>query len=421
MLSILGDARLARGSEGVSEMFIARQPIFNRDLEVFGYELLFRSDSDSSQYDGGSSQSATAAVIEGIVEHGLNKIVEGKSAFVNFDEEFIHSNGFELIASEHLVIEILENVKVDEALMCRIRELKNLGYKIALDDFVEDYEQYPLVEFADIIKFDLIATPIEGITECVKKALSQHKILLAEKLETREDFLKARSMGFSLFQGYFFSKPRIIGKVCEKRTPKIQYMRMLTELKKEEPSYRVLSEIISKDVNLAYRLMRVVSVDSNKDQIYSIKRALTFMGFRQIERWVNILMVRDLGNDKPQEIMRISLVRSQFAERITLETNLKSKKSEAAMMGLFSTLDAVLDEKMEDALKGMSLSTDIIEALIHNRGVLYPVYRLMMAYEKGEWLETQTLCKAMDIDETTLYRQYISAIAWTQQVLSEIY
>lgn len=299
-------------------MFIARQPIFKRNLDVYGYELLYRSGIQSDHFDGVSPQYATATVIGGLFESGMDQIVEEKYAFINFDEDFILSSSLELIPSDTLIIEVLENIKIDQNLIERLKDLKNKGYKIALDDFVEEYKSYPLIPIADIIKFDLIETPLETIEKDISLAISQKKVLLAEKIETKEEFLKAKEMGFHLFQGYFFSKPSIVGKSYKRSTSKIQYSRILLELKKEEPSYQVLAEIIEKDVNLAYRLIRISSLRTEDELIYSVKRALTYMGMREIERWINILMLQDLGQSKPNELIKMSLIRSRFAETIAI-------------------------------------------------------------------------------------------------------
>lgn len=401
----------------VRRLFIARQPIFNQNLDVYGYELLYRSDSKSTQFDGVSSQIATANVIGGLFESGIERIVENRRAFINFDEDFIHSNSLELIDSDRLVIEMLENIKIDNDLIERLKYLKDKGYKIALDDFIEEYKDYPLIPLADIIKFDLIATPLETIKSDVDMGLAQNKILLAEKIETKEEFLEAKEMGFHLFQGYFFSKPSIAGKSCDKTTAKIQYIRLLQELKKEEPSYQALAEIIEKDINLAYRLMRVVSGRSSDELVYSIKKALTFMGLKEIERWVNILMIRDLGESKPMELMKISLIRTRFAETIALHGELKSMKDEASMMGLFSTLDAMLDQTMEEALRDMPFPESIVAALVHGTGILYPIYELIIAYEKGDWENALYLSKRINVDVNILYEEYLDAIKWANDIL----
>lgn len=400
-------------------MFIARQPIFNKKLDVFGYELLYRSGSQATQFDGVSSQGATATVIGGLFESGIDHIVEDKYAFINFDEEFIHSNALELIAPNRLVVEMLENVKIDSKLIERLKSIKKKGYKIALDDFVEKYEDYPLIPLADIIKFDLMSTPLETIETDVRLALEQNKILLAEKIETKEEFLKAKKMGFHLFQGYFFSKPSIAGKSHNERTSKAQYTLIIKELKKEEPDFQALAEIIEKDVNLAYRLMRIVSSRVEDRSLYSIKRALTYMGLKEFERWINVLMLQDLGKSKPEELIKISLIRTKFAESMAILGGLTSMKHEAAMMGLFSILDAMLDQMMSEALKDIALPNSISEALVEKKGVLHPIYELLIAYEKGDWTEANNICKKINIDGNILYEEYLMAIKWANNMFEQ--
>ena len=191
-------------------MYIARQPIFNKLMKIYGYELLYRDASEAVSFGNASSSAATATVIGGLFEQGINKIVGKAKAFVNFDYDFIMSENIELIDPETLVIEVLETVEVNPVLVERLHYLRAKGYKIALDDFEESLNNYPIVYIADIIKYDIIITPLESIEEEVKEALAQGKVVLAEKIETEEEFQKACDMGFQLFQGYFFSKPKIV-------------------------------------------------------------------------------------------------------------------------------------------------------------------------------------------------------------------
>lgn len=399
-------------------MFIARQPIFNINLDVYGYELLFRQSDKSKQFDGTSSMSATASVVGSLYELGFGQIIDHKRAFVNFDADFLRQDFSELIEPNKLIIEVLEDVVIDDELIERVKILKSKGYKIALDDFVEDFDTYPLMPYADIIKFDLLMTPLETIKRSVFKALSLNKIILAEKIESESIFLQAKEMGFHLFQGFFFSKPKIVGKAhANNSATKIQYARLLNELKRDEPSYQVLAEIIEKDVNLAYRVMKVISSRAGDDLVYSIKRALTYMGLKEIERWISILMIQDLGGNKPKELMNVSLIRTKFAEAIAKQTNLKQYRHEASMMGLFSTLDAMLDEPMEQALKDISLPQSIKDVLINHEGVLSPISALIKVYEMGNWDEAYEICKSFKLDEELLLGDYVEAVKWAGETL----
>jgi EAL and modified HD-GYP domain-containing signal transduction protein len=402
-------------------MFIARQPIFNKVMEVYGYELLFREDSDSKNFGGASATHATASVLSNLFESGIDQIVDDKRAFINFDADFINSDFPELIESHRLIIEVLEDVIVDEQLIARLKNLKKNGYRIALDDFVSDYDEYPLVPLADIIKFDLMMTPLHTIKVEVKTALAQNKVLLAEKIETEAEYIEAKKMGFTLFQGFFFSKPSIVGKANHKSNTKSQYSRIISELVKEEPSYQVLAEIIEKDANLAYRVMRIISSRAGDDLVYSIKRALTYMGLKEIERWINILMMQDLGSHKPKELMILSLVRTKFAESIAIHANLKKYKYEASMMGLFSTIDAMLDQNMSDALDGISLPKSIKDTLIEHEGILMPIFNLLNAYEHGDWERAFELVQNLKLNEEDLFDSYMDAVRWARETVRLMY
>lgn len=401
-------------------MYIARQAIFNRSLKVFGYELLFRGGEHSSKFDAVNAINASASVIEGMFENGIDHIVEDKIAFINFDAGLLHTDAVELIEAERLVIEVLEDVTVDENLINRLKALKAKGYRIALDDLNETCSTYHLIPYADIIKYDLIQTPLDQITEEVKKALSLKKIILAEKVETEEEFRKAKNMGFHLFQGFFFSKPYLVAESASHTTVKAQYIRIINELKKEEPSYQTLTEIIEKDTGLAYRLVKLSSVRAGKDLIYSIKHALQYMGFTEIERWVSVLMLRELNDSKPDELMRVSLVRTKFCELVASHSSLHQMKYEASMMGLFSALDAMLNKPMSEALKNISLADSIKDALIWKKGVLYPIYQLIIAYEAGDWVAAEKSSKMIQVRENELLKDYLSAVQWAKEIIDKM-
>ena len=398
-------------------MFIARQPIFNERLEVYGYELLFRPDSVTNKFGGASYVGATATVVGELFESGIDSIVENKLAFVNFDDAFIQSDTLELIDPNRLVVEIIEDTKVNDELINKLEDLTNKGYTIALDDFKWAANKLPLIDVASIIKYDLILTPLGTIIYDVKCALQNGKILLAEKVETEEDFLRAREMGFHLFQGYFFSKPRIISKTHKRQSAVFQYNNIIKELSIKEPSYQTLAELIEVDVDLSYRLLRVVSNRSKDKSTYSIKKALTFLGLKEIERWIKVLMMQDLAKSKPLELMKISMIRSKFSEVIAMNVKLKNMRYEAAMMGLFSVLDAMLDISLPDALEEIYLPESVTDALIDNEGPLGPIYQLVLEYEKGNWDEVEAISDGLNINKDVLYSLYMSAIDWARDSL----
>lgn len=399
-------------------MFIARQPIFNKIMKIYGYELLFRSDSTAQTFGDASSMSATATVMGGLFEQGIDKVVGTAKAFVNFDYDFIMSDNIELINPKTLIIEVLETIKVEEQLVERLKYLSRKGYRIALDDFEDKFDTYPIMPIADIIKYDIIATPLDTIEQDVKQALLMNKILLAEKIETEEEFEKAVEMGFHLFQGYFFSKPKIVSESNTKRTSKIHYARIIKELKEEEPSYNSLTKIIESDVNLAYRVMRVISHRKGSGSFNSIKNALIRMGLIELERWISILMLQEISSEQPVELMKLSLVRSRFGELIASNSILKNRKDEVSMMCLFSMLDAILNQPIKEALEDLSISEDVFYALVYHEGALRPVLKLILAYERGDWAQVQIFAKVIKIDTKLIYEGYLEAIEWASELLA---
>ncbi len=401
-------------------MFIARQPIFNKKEEVFGYELLYRINEQSTQFEGFSSQSATATVINGLFIHGLEKIINQKKAFINFDADVLNADFFHLIKPEYLVIEILEDVEITDKLINRVKEIKNEGYKIALDDFVESYSDYPLIEYADIIKFDIRETPLETIKHEVRKAKRDRKILLAEKIETRQEYNIAISMGFQLFQGYFFSKPKIVEGIKGKKSINPNYLQIIDELQSDEPSYQVISEIIERDANLTFKLLRTIDQRAEKDSIYSIKRALTYLGLKELNYWITLLLMQDMGKDKPKELLNISLIRSKFAFKISENSDLKKSKLEASLMGLLSNIDAFLDLPIHDVLKQIKVTQKIKSALLEKTGLLGDLLNLLISYEKGEWEEINRLCEKMSVESDQLTEYYFESINETNNILNKI-
>ncbi len=401
-------------------MYIARQPIFDRNLNVYGYELLYRSTNTSNRFDGVSSKSATGAVINALYELGIKEIIDERKAFINFDEEILLSDIPELISSSNLVIEVLETVKDTTEMNRRLKKLRDRGYWIALDDFNNNYEEYSLVEHANIIKYDIRETPLDTIKNDVKKALKENKILLAEKLESNDEYYKAKEMGFHLFQGYFFSKPYIVGKNDNKTSNSLQYALILNELSKEEPSFQRLAELFESNTALAYKVMKLVGKKTFTSDVYSVKRALTYIGLRDLKLWVSVLMVQDFGNDKPPELLKLSLIRSKFAELIIRRTSDKKYALESAMMGLFSTLDAIMDKTMEELLKDLPFTPDVKNALLNHTGFLGGLYNFIIAYENADWEYVNSKLEEVNIDEEKIFNCYLEAIKWANEIINAI-
>ena len=402
-------------------MYIARQPIFKTNKEVFAYELLFRAEKESSRYDGISPIHSTASILAGLFESGISEIIDDRKAFINFDSALLKTDTIELIDKDVLVIEVLEDVVIDDILIDRLKDLQSKGYKIALDDFISSIDTYPLVEYAQIIKYDITLTPLNQIADSINAALNKGKILLAEKVETEEDFQEAKKMGFTLFQGYFFSKPIVVDIKNDKNTTtNSQYIRILRELKSEDTSFQNIAEIVKTDAKLAYKLMRIVSDRSDNVTINSIRRALTYIGLKELERWINILMIQDLGGGKPQELIYISLIRSRFCELIATSINMRKDRDDAAIMGLFSTIDALLDIELDRAIEKISISEKISDALLHSKGELASILSLVKAYEVADWDKIDEISESIGLAHEKIYKLYSDSVSHASSIMSMI-
>ncbi len=393
-------------------MYIARQPIFSRDMKVYGYELLYRAERDSKRFNMSDNLVATATVLAGVFENGLDAITEGKRAFVNFDEQMLFSDIPYIVTPDKLIIENLETVRATDSVLERVNKLKEDGYKIALDDFDQNYDTYALVECANIIKFDLLATPLSQIEGSVKKALRDGKIILAEKVENVDEFNKAKEMGFHLFQGFFFQKPYIVGKSATKISSVSQYTRILSELSKEEVSFQALAEIFESNIDLAYKVIKMAGKKNFSGDIYSIKRALAYIGVADLKLWVSVLMMRDIGNNKSPELMRLSLVRAKFAELLCKTKVVYTRPLESFMLGLFSTIDALMDEDMKELMIDMPFSDELKNGLLRKSGELKRLFDFMVAYEQGELNGEEVELKIKEKDIEVVYDCYLNALAW---------
>ena len=246
-------------------------------------------------------------------------------------------------------------------------------------------------------------------------------MLLAEKVETEEEFIAARKMGFQLFQGYFFSKPVIIAGLKGKKPDITIYRRILNELHQEEPSFQGLAEILETDVSVAYRLVNVVSKKDEHDIQKGLKSALVKMGLTDFERWVHIMMLQDLSVNKPHELIRTSLIRSKFGELVANNTgSLYTRASEVSLMCLFSVLDAMLDLTMEEAMADLSISSDIKDALVKREGPLEPVLELAEAYEQADWEKLDRIASKLGIDSNRLGGWYMESIEWSDRIMEGV-
>ena len=402
----------------VMDAFVARQPIFDKFQKVIAYELLFRKSSNNF-YEGSDADEATMNVIsDGFLLIGMESLTGGKKAFINFTDTLLKSEIVSTLPKDIVVVEILEDVKVDKELVIACQKLKKLGYTIVLDDFIFDYRFSPLIELADIIKIDFKLTLGSERKEVIEKVSNRNIKFLAEKVETIEDFNEAVGYGYSYFQGYFFSKPVIL---YAKDFPigKENHIMLLFELAKPDVDFVKIESIIKRDVSLSFKLLRFINSAcfGIRTKVDSIKHALILLGKDDVSKWVYLIALKDMGKGKPDELMRISVIRGKFGELISTKIKMTNRSADIFFMGILSLIDAITNLTMENVLAQMPIAEDIKEALLGKDNAFRDVYELIISYESGDWNKFSFQAKKLNLDEKLVPEIYLQSIEWVNEFL----
>lgn len=399
------------------ESCVARQPIFNNNMEIFGYELLYRHDNKSTAFQGEVSQdtATTETIVNSFHSIGIHKITNGKYAFVNFTEKLLLSQIATLLPSSLLIIEILENISPTEEVLEACQTLRKKGYRLALDDFVFKPQYEKFLSVAGIVKIDFRNTPLEEIKITMSEAKKHQIIFLAEKLETLEDYELAKSMGFSLFQGFFFSKPRIVN-AATTLAPNLLLRLQLVKLAFDpNVNYRKIAEIIKHDTALTYRLFRVVnSVFFGLDyKVSNIRQALSILGMDEIKKWITLISLSQIGNNKPSELITMSLIRGRSMELIAPKAGLASRAEDMFIVGLMSLMDAITDTSMQEIILLTSISPSIAEPLLYGTGIIGDILTSIIHYENSRWAKAQELAAKYCVSLNDISKAYLQAIEWS--------
>lgn len=394
-------------------IFVARQPIFNRHKELFGYEILFRNGFENFYNSLDSDASTSKTLINSFLVIGTDSLTGGRRAFINFTETTLRTNLANFFPKEVLTIEILETIPITSEIIAIAKNLKSRGYKIALDDFVFSDEYRELLPFADIIKVDFLNTTTYERVQIHNETSHLNIKLLAEKIETYEDFHAALGLGYSYFQGYFFSQPEII----ESRdipVYKLNYLEILQQIHNDDVDFGKLEEIIKRDVSLSFKLLKFINSASFgfASQIGSIKHALALLGIREFKNWLSFVVLHSIAQDKPQELIVTSLIRAKFAELLASSSQFKAAASECFLMGLFSLVDAFFDKEKKEIFEQLPLADEIKNAILHNKGPYSGIFQFITAYEKGNWELVNKISQELQIPAEQITQTYRKAIEW---------
>jgi len=401
------------------ELLVARQPIFDAQMRVYGYEMLYRS-SSLNEFDGTEENTATAHVISAVFGSAETEQLTGrKNTFINFPQKMLIDGTASILPPEQTIVEILENVEPDGDLLEACRALRERKYRLALDDFTVPEKVDPLTSVADFLKVDFRATSPEQQMDAAERFRGQLQ-LLAEKVESQEEFQRARDMGFQYFQGFFFARP-VISSTRQIPGFKLQFLRILNELHRPELDFRKLADLLKREPGLSYKLLRFVNSAwfGLRSPVESLQRALVALGEDAARKWLSVLTMANLASDHPTELATSTLVRARFFELLSHEVGLSHLRDDCFLVGMFSLLDAMLGRPLAELLEGLNLHAQITRTLLdrpHPTDKLPPLWKLVLAYERGDWDMLSTSAPALGLQPQTLTGCYAEAVKWADTI-----
>jgi len=392
--------------------FIARQPILSCRRDVFAYELLFRSGIGNS-FGGADLEHASASMFVTSFMIGLQKLTGGQRAFVNCPRDFLLRDYISLFPRELVVVELLENIAPDAEVVAACRRLKEGGYLLALDDFVDTLDWAPLIEIADFIKVDFRLTNQDEQRALAARYRGKSIRMLAEKVETPEEFAEALGMGYSLFQGYFFCRPEMLQRRAIPAS-KLAYLDVLRAATAAELDIAALALKIKQEPSLTYKLLRYLNSAGFglRAEIYSIPHALSLLGERELRKWIAVVAVGVMADGKPDELMTVPLVRGRFCELLAPAVGMAAHANDLFLLGLLSVMDAILDQPLAAILSELSVRDDIKAALLARSGLYSDMLELAIAHERADWAAVSGLAARLGVKEDQIPGIYLSAVDW---------
>jgi len=399
--------------------YIARQPILNIKQQVVAYELLFRDGQSNSFPDIDPNQATSNILTNNHLTLGLEKVTGNLPAYINFHANTLISHFPSFLDPKNVVLEILEDVPVTHELLSACKVLHGKGYKLALDDFDFDEKWQAFYPFVDIIKIDVLEFSILEISKLVRKLDGLNVTLLAEKVETLEQFKRLKMLGFTLFQGYFFAKPEML-KQKKITTAKQNILELISQASQIDLNINRISEIFAIDPGLTYKLLRFINSPTygSSQEITSLKHALAYIGQVELKKFIALLALSDLSSDKNSEIMRLSLARAKFCEQIALCRFESENPPKAFLTGILSLIDGILDYDLEHVLGVLPIHEEIKSALRSEQSDLTNYLLLVRKIEQGLWVESESIALKIELDSEICFQAYKESLSWADEMLS---
>ncbi|WP_051822838.1 EAL and HDOD domain-containing protein [Desulfonatronum thiodismutans] len=402
------------------DMYVARQPVFDPEMRVWGYELLFRQSARSCTAEIGDLDVATAQVMVNGFSLAAEWLTPRQKVLINYPENLLLQGMPRALPAETAVVEILETVRPNPEVLEICRQLKDEGYTLALDDFVGGPGFEPLLELADIVKVDVLGVEPGNLDVVVGGLLRHRCTLLAEKVENLEVFHRCRDLGFTLFQGYFFSRPQIVaGKnLSSSQTSRLN---LLQALGAPDLDMTQITKIIQADVSLSYRLLRYINSPGIglPYQVRAITQAANMLGQRRIALWLRVLILADMNPAlHSRELLSFCLQRARFLEMLSqAQSSTALPPDSMFLFGLFSSLDALLSQPMPDIIGKLSLEPRLARALLGDDPELQTWLDLALASESGSWSQAEMILDRLGIERDSVAKAQNKATSWAKHFM----
>ncbi|MNF65060.1 EAL domain protein [compost metagenome] len=395
--------------------YVARQPILDRELNTHAYELLFR-DSLDNVFPLISARQATARLVaEQFLQQNIDQLLGGRLCFINFPHSLLLDGLAECLPQDKVVIEILEDATPDDALLAKVRQLHQLGYRLALDDFTLSPAWERFLPFIHIIKFDLRATSLAKIEGFILSHRHLPLTYLAEKVEDKLEFERMKSLGVELFQGFFFSRPEMVQQTTL-QPDQLVVMQLLEVVNQADPDLDRIEQLLNQDVSLSLKLLRYVNHLKRFPQpIASFRQAASYLGHAQLKRFVALVAATSAGHDKSGELYQMSLIRARFCELLAQSHAPTRQAQQAFITGLFSLLDVLLGQPLDQLLGSIPLTSEIRAALLERKGSLGFYLAFCEDYENANWPRIAASTARLELTEEKVSHLYLAATAWVNE------
>ena len=418
----MDEASVPQSTTRQSDIYLARQPIFDAYRAVHGYELLYRASAEN-RFTATEGDHATSAVIaRTFLSLGLDNVTGGKLAFINFPRQLLVEGVATALPHDRVAIEILEDVEPNAELLQAVERLKASGYTVALDDFVLLKPEYePLLALADVVKVDWRASDPRS-REAIARRFSQHgPNLLAEKVETEAEFQDAVELGYRYFQGFFFAHPQMVS-AREVPAFKLTYLRLMKEIQRPSLDFDAIERIVKTESTLLHWVLKRVNSAAFgfRSRVNSIRQALLALGELELRKWVSVFCIAGMGEDRPQELLVQSYVRAYLCEELANRSPSSRYRGEAFLVGMLSLLDAVMGRPLPELLAELPLSPEARTALLERKGPLATMLSCTEAYERADWVQVAEGADALDLPIGEVSAGYFEAIAQAQEVFGDI-